>query len=123
MNSESVFAGVQLRLGQVADNNKGAVIQRSAPSYAPNDQQIQVNTQTLTMTMATMMCLHENNPAPKDQVEPLMMQNNDFFASTDLAIESNDTSDVALKSPVSILFRGQHIYHQFKVDTLTMKST
>ena len=45
------------------------------------------------------------------------------FASTDLAIESNDTSDVALKSPVSILFRGQHIYHQFKVYTLTMKST
>ena len=46
-----------------------------------------------------------------------------FFASTDLAIESNDTSDVALKSPVSILFREQHIYRQFKVDTLNMKST
>ena len=35
----------------MADNNKGAVIQRSAPSYAPNDQQIQVNTQPLVMKM------------------------------------------------------------------------
>ena len=48
MNCESLFARVQLSCEAVADKNKSAVIQSPAPSYAPNDQQIQVNTYITT---------------------------------------------------------------------------